>query len=188
MTFRKTTPSEQHQEITEILHTSVKFRSTFWLPDSVRLRLSHFSKWKWTHWRATACHLNLRVTWWLNVPSESFSQALSKWFHFRMPLCGMSICAHVCACRVVRDSSPRLLPQLMASLLWNGGRNGCLGIIQDIRKDQRQNQIKCHLDCSERNDCLTGPWKTDLLVTFSAPDPFSVPQSIFLTTSCWKAG
>lgn len=138
-----------------------------WLPDSVQLRLSHFSKWKWTHRRATACHLNLRVTWWLNVPSESFSQALSKWFHFRMPLCGMSIYVHVCACRVVRDSSPRLLPQLMASLLWNGRRNGCLGIIQDIRKDQRQNQIKCHLDCGERKDCLTGPWKTDLLVTFS---------------------
>lgn len=116
------------------------------------------------HWRATACHLNLHVTWWLNLPSESCSQALSKWFHFRMPLCGMSICAHVCVHAVwcvtaCRDFCPSLWPAFC-------GTAGRMGVLESFRISGKINgRIKLNVIWIAMKGRIV--WQADLLVTFS---------------------
>lgn len=108
-----------------------------------------------------------------------------------MPLCRTraSVCTHAARCVT---EHPRLMPQLMPGHLRNTRRNGCLGSSHDIGKDQWQNQIKCHLDCSERKDCLTSarqricssPFLFWLLLFLSPQSP----PSFFSSTSFPKAG
>lgn len=85
--------------------------------------------------------------------------------------------AHVCthAVRCVTEH-PRLMPQLMPGHLQNTGRNGCLGSSHDIGKDQWQNQIKCHLDCSERKDCWTSARQRICSSPFLFGSSFSFPS------------
>lgn len=115
---------------------------------------------------------HLCVTRRLNVPCESFHQA---WFHFRMLLCRTRACVCTHAVRCVTEH-PRLMPQLMPGHLQNTGRNGCLGSSHDIGKDQWQNQIKCHLDCSERKDCLTSARQRICSSPFLFGSSFSFPS------------
>lgn len=122
--------------------------------------------------RGAACHLT-SMSHDDCVPGESFHQA---WFHFRMPLCRTRACVCMHAVRCVTEQ-PRLMPQLMPGHLQNTGRNGCLGSSHDIGKDQWQNQIKCHLDCSERKDCLTSARQRICSSPFLFGSSFSFPSS-----------
>lgn len=107
-----------------------------------------------------------------------------------MPLCRTRVCVCTHAARCVTEH-PRLMPQLMPGHLQNTGRNGCLGSSHDIGKDQWQNQIKCHLDCSERKDCLTSARQRICSSPFLFGSSFSFPSrppSFFPPLPFQKAG